>query len=91
MCYWLSRKTLICAELSRLDCFVLRILNSHSEPTALPLSLPGLTLTLIPCGQGSVVEYFRFTESQGASNVRLNFKLIMVLEGQFYPLLTIAF
>lgn len=73
MCYWLCQKILICAELGRLDCFVLRILNSHGEPTALPLSFPGLPLALIPCRQGSVVEYFRFTEFQGANNVKTEF------------------
>lgn len=37
-------------------------------------------LPLSPRGQEFIVESFHFTESQG-----VNFKLIMVLEGQFHP------
>lgn len=46
---------------------------------------------LVPWGQGFVVECSHVTEFQGANNVKLNVKPMMVLEDQFFPSLIIAF
>lgn len=69
---------------------MLHVLTSAVH-TVLPFSRRCASSYLIPCGQGFVVECSHVTEFQGANNVKLNVKLMMVLEGQFFPSLIIAF